>query len=83
MLELPHFESLDEEDLQFQNRAYADKKVNKNGQRLVDLCKTCDMLIIKGRIGSDNNIGNYTCTTYNEKITVDYAIVDGKTIPKI
>ena len=34
------------------------------------------------RAGSDNNIGNYTCTTYNGKSTVDYAIADAKTIMK-
>ena len=49
---LSDFVSLDE-DLQFQNRANTDKKVNNNGRRLVDLCKTCDMLIINGRAGSD------------------------------
>ena len=80
---LPDFVSIDEDDLQFQSRANADKKVNNNGRRLVDLCKTCDMLIINGRVGSDNNIGNYTCTTYNGKSTVDYAVADAKTITKI
>ena len=79
----PDFVSLDENDSLFQNRANADKKVNNNGRRLVDLCKTCDMLIVNGRVGSDNNIGNYTCTTYNGKSTVDYAIADAKTITKI
>ena len=64
---LPDFVSLD-----------ADKKVNNNVRRLVDLCKTFDMLIINGRVGSDNNIGNYTCTIYNGKSTVDYAIADAK-----
>ena len=80
---LPDFVSIDEDDWQFQSRANADKKVNNNGRRLVDLCKICDMLIINGRVGSDNNIGNYTCTTYNGKSTVDYAVADAKTITKI
>ena len=65
---LPDFVSLDENGSLFQNRANADKKVNNNGRRLVDLWKTCDMLIVNGRVGSDNNIGNYTCTTYNGKV---------------
>ena len=80
---LPDFESLDEDDILFQNRDNADKKVNNNGRRLVDLCKIRDMLIVIGRVGSDNNIGNYTCTTYNGKSTIDYATADAKTITKI
>lgn len=38
-----------------------DKHVNKNGSRLIELCKNLDIHIINGRFGDDLKQGNLTC----------------------
>lgn len=52
-----------------------DARINTNGRQLVDLCKTTDLLIANGRLGTDAERGDFTCTTYNGASTVDYFLL--------
>lgn len=49
-----------------------DKFVNNYGNRLLQLCKDLNLLIANGRLGSDKQIGSFTC---KESSTVDYCIL--------
>ena len=40
--------------------ANKDKMINNSWKNLIELCKTCDLRIINGRVGDDAGIGNYT-----------------------
>ena len=39
------------------DKANADKKTNKYGNSLVQLCMTCDLIILNGRAESDRGKG--------------------------
>ena len=43
-------------------RANRDKYINKNGKKLIELCKMSDLKIVNGRI-SKYKYGEYTCQT--------------------
>ena len=53
-------------------RVNSDSIVNNTGRRLIDLCRSLDMLIMNGRFGKDFNVGNKTCKNSS---TVDYIII--------
>ena len=53
------------------NRTNKDTTKNKNGRDLIELCKLQELCIINGRIGSDKNVGDFTCAGAS---TVDYMI---------
>ena len=60
------------DSLGFKNmRSSVDKYVNNYGKGLLDLCKSLDMFIVNGRVGSDALIGKATCKNVS---VVDYAI---------
>ena len=42
---------IDGEELEPSERTSKDSKINTNGRSLIDVCKTTDMIILKGRIG--------------------------------
>ena len=44
------------------------------GRRLIDLCISCSLLILKIRLGSDNGVGAYTRIDTTGKSVVDYMI---------
>lgn len=48
-----------------------DKKVDKYGRRLIDLCRSLELFIVNGRVGNDKNVGISTCSNS----VIDYAIV--------
>ena len=50
-----------------------DKKVNKRGIELVDICKSLELNIINGRKTGDP-FGKYTCFTWNGNSVVDYLL---------
>ena len=52
-----------------------DKKANKYGRKLVDLCIATDSYIMNGRTLGDIQ-GKFTCYQPNGTSTVDYAIVN-------
>ena len=54
-------------------RTSQDKKVNKNGKALIDLCHDHELCIVNGRFGDDKNIGNITCTGKGKSV-VDYVL---------
>ncbi|MEW8545054.1 MAG: reverse transcriptase family protein [Candidatus Thiodiazotropha sp.] len=57
------------------------KRVNKdcvldfNGKRLLELCKTTELLIANGRIGQDADLGEYTFIGSNGRSVVDYLLL--------
>ena len=55
-------------------RANQDKKGNKYGKKLTDLCLTSKLYIANGRTLGDLN-GKFTCFEKNGTSTVDYAII--------
>ena len=60
------------DSLGFKNmRSSLDKYVNNYWERLLDLCKSLDMFIVNGRVGSDTPIGGATCKNVS---VIDYAI---------
>jgi hypothetical protein len=48
-----------------------DKGKNNFGKLLINLCKGQNLFIMKGRVGSDSNIGELTCRNAS---AVDYFI---------
>ena len=67
-----NIEKLDECNVQIR-RYNKDKKCDKNGNKLLDVCKCAGMLIVNGRVGRDKSLGNATC---KDTSTVDYAVAD-------
>ena len=53
------------------------KPVNKNGERLLDLCQNHNLFIVNGRFGDDANIDKTTCKDVS---VIDYAIVLAQTV---
>ena len=57
------------------NRTSCDKKTSDEyGHKLLDLCKSCSLRIVNGRVGSDKGIGNFTTTSYRGRSVIDYAL---------
>ena len=54
------------------NRISKDKNTNTMGHELLEFCKTCLLFIANGRLGTDRNIGQFTC---KDASVVDYALV--------
>ena len=52
-------------------RKNLDKTCNKNGTKLINMCKFTETCIVNGRIGYDKLVGSYT---FDYKTTIDYAI---------
>ena len=65
------------------NRYNADKKVNKNGQCFLDLCKNFGLCLVNGRFGSDKHIGEPTCYKSESGTTIDYIVVSDSLVPQI
>ena len=59
-----------------------DKKVNKRGIELVDMCKSFELNIINGRKTGDP-FGKYTCFTWNGNSVVDYLSTPDSLFPQI
>lgn len=62
------------------DRHSLDKRTNKNGQSLIDLCRCLDIHIINGRFGDDMNQGKLTCDNAS---VIDYAIASPDLFPKV
>ena len=46
-----------------------------NGKRLLELCKTTQLLIANGRLGHDTGLGEYTSIGSNGRCVVDYLLL--------
>ena len=53
-------------------RTSRDQLVNNEGNLLLDICKSNNLLILNGRCGSDKNIG---AMTFRNQSVIDYSIV--------
>ena len=58
-------------------RKSLDSQSNTFGHRLIELCKNNNLVILNGRVGEDQNIGNFT-TTRNS--VVDYIIMSANSL---
>ncbi|MEW8542874.1 MAG: reverse transcriptase family protein, partial [Candidatus Thiodiazotropha sp.] len=56
------------------NRSSCDKTVNKFGKQLINFCIAYSLLIINGRNGDDEGIGNFTFTGAMGNSVIDYII---------
>ena len=54
------------------DRTSKDTKTNNNGFRLLEICKNNNLFLVNGRIGCDENVGNFT---YRNVSVLDYSIV--------
>ena len=57
-----------------EERFSADTVTNANGKELLNLCISCNLYIMNGRLGLPTNSGNFTCITANGQSAVDYLI---------
>ena len=48
------------------------RDIDTYGHDLLEMCKTTELVILNGRVGSDEGIGQYTCTRPNGRTVVDY-----------
>ena len=53
-------------------RVNSDKQVNNMGRKLIEMCRSLNLIIINGRFGKDRQIGKKTC---KDSSTVDYIIL--------
>ena len=49
-------------------------QANRHGSRLIDFCKTTDLIIFNGRLGHDHGLGEFTRDDTTGRSVVDYAI---------
>ena len=56
-------------------RKSRDLVLDNYGRRLLDLCKSTDLLIANGRLGDDKDIGEFTCVTSRGRSVVDYLLL--------
>ena len=57
--------------------------LNYNGKRLLELCKTTELLIANGRIGLDAQLGEYTYIGETGRSVVDYLLLSREYIDQI
>jgi len=62
-----------EEDIPL--RFTMDKNVNTSGLKRLDICKSSDLKIVNGRIGSDAGIGSYTYYSTAGNSLIDYVFM--------
>ena len=56
-------------------RKSRDIVLDNYGRRLLDLCKSTDLLIANGRLGDDKDIGEFICVTSCGRSAVDYLLL--------
>ena len=57
------------------HRINQDCVLDNNGKRLLELCKSTELLIANGRIGLDSQVGDYTYIGGNGRSVVDYLLL--------
>ena len=65
------------------SRFNQDKTVNNNGRRLIEMCRSVDVTIANGRLGSDRGIGSFTCQKTNGCSVVDYVVLSQVLMPLV
>ena len=58
-------------------------KINENGTKLLEMCKTLGLRMCNGRRGKDKNVGNFTCHTKRGKSLVDYVLCSKQLVQHI
>ena len=56
---------------------------NASGIKLLDMCCSTDLKIVKGRVGDDTGIGQYTFMSANGQSLIDYAVMSQDIFPVI
>ena len=58
------------------------RRVNNQGKRLIDLCKSVGVIMVNGRVGADKGVGKYTrIDSCGHKSVVDYILCSPKLFP--
>ena len=74
---------LDNTDI-LNSRSNSDAVVNNSGKKVIEMCQSFDLRIVNGRVGSDQNIGKYTCFNKNGGCSaIDYAILSKRLFPLV
>ena len=60
-------------------RKSRDLVIDRYGRRLLDLCKSTDLLIANGRLGDDKDTGKFTYVTSRGRGVVDYLLLPVQT----
>ena len=47
---------------------------NSNGVKLLEWCRETGVRIVNGRVGSDKNVGQFTCVNFQGRSLVDYIL---------
>ena len=47
---------------------------NSNGVKLLELCRETGVRIVNGRVGSDKNVGQFTCVNFQGRSLLDYIL---------
>lgn len=55
-------------------RVSHDKVTNEYGNYLLNFCKASGLRIMNGNLGSDDELGKFTCVTENGCSVVDYVL---------
>ena len=63
------------------HRTNSDHTVNEYGRKLVDLCCSCSMVILNGRVGRDRDHGQMTFHNHRGQSAIDYALSDSAILP--
>ena len=58
------------------DRVNKDHVLDTHGKRIIDLCKSTNLLIGNGRLHSDSGIGEFTFINHNGMSTVDYILLE-------
>ena len=61
-------------------RVNSDKHINNRGRRLIELCRSLNLIIMNGRYGKDSQVGKKTCKNSS---TVDYVIISAHCIESV
>ena len=70
-------------DQLLQQRSNSDKQINEYGKYLIDMCIEHGLSICNGRIGSDKNVGHFTCYSPRGASVIDYLITSAHFLKEI
>ena len=59
------------------------KLVNKSGIKLLDICSSCDLNIVNGRLGGDAGIGSFTLMSPVGNSLIDYVLCSTGLLPLV
>ena len=73
---IDNFEQDEITNISITKRVSMDHVIDRNGRRLLDLCKSVGLHIANGRMGKDKSVGQFTFCTKNGRSVVDYLLLN-------